>query len=92
MGIYGTRRVKNLNLSNTKWRATSKENTRYYFYLNSGEINPIEVKLSDLCLNEDEIESIKILGYNDDIKIENKILKLPSINADASFALEVKLK
>lgn len=91
-GIYGTRRVKGLNIINKKWRATSKGKSIYYFYLNSGEKNPIEVALSDLDLSEDKIKSIHILGYKDDIKVEDGILKLPIINAESSFGLEIKFK
>lgn len=91
-GIYKTRKVKNVNLNNTKWRVTSKENIRYYFYLNSGEANPTEVKLSELSLDENRIKSIKVLGYEDNVNICDGVFNLPIINEELPFAIEVKLK
>ncbi len=91
-GIYKTRRVNDLDLSETKWRATKKENSRYYFYLNSGEESPREVKLSELKLNENNIESIKLMGCKEDLIIENEILKLPIIDEESSFGIVVNFK
>lgn len=91
-GIYATRRVKDIKIKNMKWRATKKENTLYYFYLNDGEENPTEIDLKDLDLDLRKIISVKVLGYKDVVKIEDEILKLPIINNKEAFGIEVKLK
>ena len=60
--------------------------------MNSGEENPREVKLSELKLNENNIESIKLMGCKEDLIIENEILKLPIIDEESSFGIVVNFK
>ena len=89
--IYATRRAKDIKIKDSKWRVTKKENSLYYFYLNCGDKNPTEVKLSDLDLSLEKIKTAKVVGYTEDIKIEDNILKLPIIDDKEAFAIEVKL-